>query len=80
MPEAVIKYKTKRTLEALKDLAKYLDFSVVTPNEIERINNINGVTILPADDSVNTSEMEAIFSGRNINSKTLRQNAWQRTK
>lgn len=29
MPEIIIKYKSKRTTEALQDLSKYLDFSIV---------------------------------------------------
>ena len=29
MPEVVVKYKNKKSLEALEDLSKYLDFQIV---------------------------------------------------
>ena len=82
MPELVIKYKNKKTLEALKDIAKYFEFSVVVPAKPNKtkITGINGVTILPADSSVDTSDLEAIFSGKNIDSRKLRNNSWQRSK
>lgn len=82
MPELVIKYKNKKTLEALKDIAKYFEFSVVVPAKPKKtkITGINGVTIIPADSSVDTSDLEAIFSGKNIDSRKLRDNSWQRSK
>lgn len=82
MPELVIKYKNKRTLEALKDFAKYFEFSMELPANANKtkIAGINGVTILPADSSVDTSDLEAIFSGKQIDSKKLRNNSWQRSK
>ncbi len=82
MPELVIKYKNKKTLEALKDLSKYFGFSVVLPKKPAPKKNftINGVTIIPGDSSIDVSELEIIFSGRNIEAKQLRKDAWQRVK
>jgi len=81
MPELIIKYKNKRTLDALLDFAKYFDFSVILPAKSkEKIIKINGVSIISADSSVDTSELESIFSTNNIDAKELRQQAWQRKK
>lgn len=82
MPELIIKYKDKRTLNALIDFAKYFNFSILTPkiNKKEESFLINGVSILSGDNSIDTSALEVIFSGRNINTKTLREQAWQRKK
>lgn len=49
MPEITIKYKSKRALEALRDLAKYFDYVISTPGskekkatEFERHNHCSG--------------------------------------
>ncbi len=42
--------------------------------------NLNGVTIIPADNSVDTAELSEIFTGKNINPSELRHEAWQRRK
>lgn len=75
MPELVIKYKSKRALNALMDFAKYFEFSVTKPEK-----NINGVTIIFGDSAIDTSELETVFTGKNLNAKQLRENAWQRNK
>jgi hypothetical protein len=82
MPELTIKYKNKKTFEALKHFSKYFDFSVVTKSKSNRSKSkkIGGVTIIPADSSIDTSELELIFSNKKIDAKQLRQSAWQRSK
>ena len=82
MPELVIKYKNQKTLDALMDFSKYFDFSVISSSRKDKKKNIliNGVTLIPADNSINTSEMEAIFSNKDIDSKQLRVDAWLRNK
>ncbi len=82
MPEIVIKYKNQKTLDALMDFSKYFDFSVISSSRKDKKKNIliNGVTLIPADNSINTSEMEAIFSNKDIDSKQLRVDAWLRNK
>jgi hypothetical protein len=83
MPEIIVKYKSKRTLEALRDSSKYFDYVISSPDskvkKDEQIN-LNGVTIIPADNSVDTSELSKIFTGKNINPSELRHEAWQRRK
>ena len=75
--------KSKRTLAALKDLSKYFDYVISSPDFDENNKKqitLNGVTIIPADSSVDTSDLNSIFTGKNINPKQLRSEAWQRKK
>lgn len=80
MPELVIKYKSNKTLEALLNIAKYFDFSIEKTEKVKKnkINNSNGVMIIPADSSVNISELETIFSNKNIDFQNIRNKAWLR--
>lgn len=82
MPEITIKYKNKKTLDALIDFSKYFDFSFVLPNKksVEKLSNINGVTIISADKSIDISEIENIFTSKNLIAKDIRKTAWQRKK
>lgn len=79
MPEIIIKYENSRTLEVLNDLAKSFNFVISFPkSERKKEILINGVTIIPADDSINMSDMTEIFSGKDISAESLRTEAWQR--
>ena len=81
MPELIIKYKSKKTLDALINFSKYFNFSIIFPSKSpKKITNINGVSIIPSDSSIDTSELESIFSNKNLNADELRQKAWQRSK
>ena len=83
MPEIIVKYKNKRTLQALKDFAKYFDYIISSPDsraEKKKQINIKGVTIISADNSVDTSELTEIFTGKNIDPSQLRNSEWQRKK
>ncbi|MEO8820571.1 MAG: hypothetical protein ABI267_07360 [Ginsengibacter sp.] len=83
MPEIIIKYKNKRTLDALYDFAKYFEFEISLPglsNKKETQINLNGITIIPADVSVDTKDLNDIFTGRNIDPSELRIKAWKRKK
>ncbi|MEJ7683623.1 MAG: hypothetical protein WKG06_38340 [Segetibacter sp.] len=67
MPEIIVKYKNKKTLEALRDLAKYFDYVILSPyseTNKEKQINMNGVTIIPADSSIDTSDLNNIFTGK----------------
>lgn len=77
MPEVVIKYKSPKTLEALKDLSKYFDF-IITPKEKkkEKINR-EAVTIIQGRGTVDNAEMNEIFTRNKFNAKELR-SKWQR--
>lgn len=83
MPKVIVKYKNKRTLKALQDFSKYFDYEILLPDLPEKNKkqiNFHGVTILPADSSVDTTELTEIFTGKNINPSELRNEAWQRRK
>lgn len=65
----------------LKDLAKYFDFIVSAPEPTKKNEIlINGVTIIPADNSINTSDLTKIFTGKSIDAEKLRKQAWLRRK
>ncbi len=81
MPEIIVKYKSKRTLEALRDFAKYFDYEISSPDlkkKRKKQISLNGVTIVPGDSSIDTAELTGIFTGKNINPSQLRNEAWQR--
>lgn len=77
MPEVVIKYKTPKTLRALKDFAKYFDFTI-SPALKDETLKLNGVTIISGQKSSKLFKVNQIFSGKNINAKDLRKKAWER--
>lgn len=86
MKEAIIKYKDSKTLELLKSLARYLDFSISSskkekPSEKEPKNNydnINGVPLIPGDSSIDIKALNTIFTGKNLDARKLRTEGWQR--
>ncbi|MGV8095712.1 MAG: hypothetical protein AB2L24_28000 [Mangrovibacterium sp.] len=80
MKEVIIKYKNPKTLEAIKALSKYLDFSVDVPRPVkrEKLEYINGVPVIPGDDSIDISELNSIFTGKGLDAKNLRISGWQR--
>ena len=81
MPEIIIKYKTQKTLEALKDFAKYFNFSIANSKDKKKNKlQINGVAIIAGNSLVNVSELESVFSNKNINARMLRNQSWHRTK
>lgn len=47
MPEIIVKYKNKRTLEALQDFAKYFDYEISLPEsgKKEKETTLNGVLL-----------------------------------
>ena len=82
MPEVIITYKNKRDLEALYDFAKYFDYEISMPDLEKKESgfNVNGVTVIAADNLINTAELNEIFTGKNIRSSDLRKEAWLRKK
>jgi hypothetical protein len=76
MPEATVKYKKPETLKILKELAKYFDFKISTKKS--EPFSINGVTIIPADKNVDTSDLTKLFTGKDIDAAKLRKEAWKR--
>ena len=82
MPELIIKYKNKRALDALIDFSRYFDFSIIMPSKKTKreVIEINGVTVLTADSTINTSELESVFSSGDVDAKKIRETTWQRSK
>lgn len=82
MKEVTVKYKNNKTLEALKDLGKHLGFSVsdnTSANNKEEFY-INGVMVIPGDESIDISELHEVFSGKGLNAAELRNSGWLRKK
>ena len=82
MHEVVIKYRNPRTLQLLKDFAKHFDFAIfeIPKSKKKKDFSINGVSIVAGNSEIDTSSLNQIFTGKNIDAKTLRNNAWQRKK
>ncbi|MGZ3755206.1 MAG: hypothetical protein ACXVAY_19420 [Mucilaginibacter sp.] len=80
MKVVTIKYKSSKTLDALRDLGKYLGFTIdehPSQNK-EKISFINGVPIIPGDDSIDITALHSIFTGKGLNATELRNKEWQR--
>ncbi|WP_025145084.1 hypothetical protein [Pedobacter jeongneungensis] len=83
MKEVTIKYKSNKTLEALKKLSKYLNFSVsdhTVKKVTEKEASINGIPIVVGDPSVDIGKLHDVFTGKDLNAEELRNAAWQRKK
>lgn len=82
MKEVIIKYRNNKTLATLKDLGKYLGFSVsdVSYSKTNNQTLINGVTLIEGDERVNLSELERIFTDKDLDAGELRKSGWQRRK
>jgi hypothetical protein len=81
MKEVTIKYKNSKTLDALKDLGKYLGFSVSEQRpavEKKKEFYINGVTVIPGDETIDVSELHEVFAGKGMDAAELRKSGWQR--
>ncbi|QEC77321.1 hypothetical protein [Mucilaginibacter ginsenosidivorax] len=83
MKEVTIKYKNSKTLDALKDLGKYLGFSVSEQRLAIKGKQefyINGVTVIPGDETIDVSELHEVFTGKGMDAAELRKSGWQRKK
>jgi len=81
MKEVTIKYKNSKTLDALKDLGKYLGFSVSEQRPAVKRKQefyINGVTVIPGDEAIDVSELHEVFTGKGMDATELRKSGWQR--
>jgi hypothetical protein len=81
MKEVTIKYKNSKTLDALKDLGKYLGFSVSEQQPAGTMKqelHINGVTVIPGDEAIDVSELHEVFTGKGMDAAQLRKSGWQR--
>lgn len=84
MKEVIVKYNDSKTLALLKTLARFFNFSISSPKkekaDTKTYEYINGVPVLPGDDSINVKELSKIFTGKNLNARKLRIQEWQRQK
>jgi hypothetical protein len=79
MPEVIITYKKPETLKVLKILAKYLDFEISSPKTKKETKpyKIKGVTIIPATEKFDQSDITDIFTENNSDAAKLKKEAWQ---
>jgi hypothetical protein len=81
MKKVTITYKNTKTLQALEAMSKYFGFTLSTPIESkEKVNFQNNASIIPGNSAIDISELNSIFSGKNIDAAELRKTAWQRRK
>ncbi len=84
MKEVIVKYKDSKTLEVLKSLAKYFDFSITSAKKSSAKKNryeyINDIPVVLGDNSIDIKQLNTIFTGKNLDAKKLRAEAWQRQK
>lgn len=82
MYEVVIKYKNRKTLKVLAVLGEFLGFTIAIPDKKhkDKMYYINGIQILQRDAKIDIKDINAIFTGKDIDAKNLRKSAWQRKK
>lgn len=80
MHEVVIKYKNRKTLKALTALGEYLGFTIADSERKEKkeVYYINGVPVESGDPKIDMQDLTSIFTGQDIDAKTLRESVWQR--
>lgn len=81
MHEVVIKYKNRKTLKALTALGEYLGFTIADPEKKEKkeeVYHINGIPVESGNPNIDMQDLTTIFTGEDIDAKTLRESAWQR--
>lgn len=63
MPELIIKYKDKHTLDVLIAFSKYFNFTILLPKSKSEEESllINGVKILSGNSSIDSFEKDVIF-------------------
>lgn len=85
MKEVIIRYDNPKTLQILKNIAKYFDFSISDIKHPKKEKNkkleyVNGIPYTPGDASIDITELSEIFTGKNINASAIRAKEWQRQK
>ena len=78
MPEVIIKYKSSKTLDALKDFAKYFDFVLEKPKSKKATNNLDNADALPIvfAKKPDVTALAGIWKGKDISLNDLRIKAW----
>jgi len=80
MHEVIIKYKNQKTLKALTALGEYLGFTITDPERKEKkdLYHINGIPVESGDPKIDVQDLTTIFTGEDIDARTLRESAWPR--
>jgi hypothetical protein len=79
MNRVTITYKDNKTLEMLKALAKFMEFSVSkSSSEESDVEIYNGVTLIKGKKIKETPDVSDIFSEKRINARQLRKQLWER--
>ncbi len=80
MNEVIVRYKNRKVLKALTALGEYLGFTVDEPKKDQQSRTylINGVPVESGDPSIDMHALHTIFTGTDIDAKTLRESAWRR--
>ncbi len=78
MPEVIIKYKSAKALQVIKDIAKYFDFVVEKPKTKKHDNNIGKDAALPIAFAENPdiTALAGIWKDKDITLAGLRKKAW----
>lgn len=80
---AIIKYKNPDAIKILKDIGKFLDFTIeegLNPgkNKNQGIVFINGVACLPPDPKADFKKLKGEFTGLSYTKESLREKAWKK--
>lgn len=80
---AIIKYKNPDAIKILKDIGKFLDFTIEKESKPDKIGKqeiiyINGVACLPPDPKADFKKLKGEFTGLNYSKDLLREKAWKK--
>lgn len=80
---AIIKYKNPDAIKVLKDIGKFLDFTIEQEspqdkNQSQGIEFIDGVACLPPDPKADFKRLKGEFTGLNYSKDSLREKAWRK--
>ncbi len=81
MPEVIIKYEKLETLKVLEGLAESLNFEITNLDAItlKRKKALEEITV-PANKEADLSQLFEVFTGKNLDAKTLREQLWRTKK
>jgi hypothetical protein len=80
---AIIKYKNPDAIKILKDIGKFLDFTIEQESQHEKNQDqgivfIDGVGYLPPDPKADFKKLKGEFTGLNYSKDSLRDKAWRK--
>ena len=80
---AIIKYKNPDAIKILKDIGKFLDFTIEQEsqqekNQSQEIVFIDGVACLPPNPKADFKRLKGEFTGLNYSKDSLREKAWRK--